>query len=249
MPWSRLPAELKNFAEELARVSATEDTGRALLSSHFKFLRQWKEGKLKSEVEGIPIPPPRNKGLHPTGVDVNTAYLQFEFELGDIGQQENWNGPAKADFQICVKGELHASHVSAELEDHWRVDTHQYKDDKGEPHPKVHFQRGGYAQEAFSKETAFIPGVDLPACTVGDCWRALMQCPGPRIALPPMCPILAIDFAVSQHDGALWGNLRRNGDYAQLVRAAQNRLWVPYFEGMTKPDHRRKWIGRICVDA
>jgi hypothetical protein len=247
MAWGRLPAELAELANQLRNEPSTERTADFIHTYRGKFESDWRKSKvLKSEAHGAPIPPPRNQGLHPTGCNVSEAYIQFEFHLGDITEDAGNVFPRQADFQVRVVGSLDLPGSLVELEDHWRVDTHLNAGagEPKEPHPHFHFQRGGYAQDWFAALDGFVPGKSLPS---RDSWRGLLQSPGPRIPLLPMCPILAIDFTIGQHDGLVWRRLRGVPEYLRIVQNAQMRLWSPFFDALSSPDIRRRWIGALLI--
>jgi hypothetical protein len=63
-----------------------------------------------------------------------------------------------------------------------------------------------------------------------------------------MCPILAIDFAISQHDGGVWRRLRAVPEYLGIVEKAQLRLWTPFFDALTSRQGRRRWIGPLIIE-
>jgi hypothetical protein len=249
MAWDRLPAELAAFAEQLHKERPTERTAEFIRTYAAKFDHDWRAAKtLKSEVDGAPIPPPRNQALHPTGCNVSEAYLQFEFHLGDIAEDAGNVFPQRADFQVRVLGTLDLPSSIVELEDHWRVDTHLYAGagEPREPHPYFHFQRGGHAQDRFAALDGFVPGRALPL-REAESWRGLLQSPSPRIPLPPMCPILAIDIAIGQHDVLVWRRLRALPEYLRIVQKAQLRLWTPFFEALASSKARKRWIGPLLI--
>jgi len=249
MEWDHLPRELDAFANQLRNEESTEKTSQFIYTYRQKFDSDWKTGRiLRSESDGAPIPPPRNQGLHPKGCSVLEAYIQFEFHLGDIAEDMENVFPQRADFQVRVLGTLDLSDSIVELEDHWRVDTHLYAGagEPREPHPHFHFQRGGYAQDRFAALDGFVPGKGLPR-REAESWRGLLQSPGPRIPLPPMCPILAIDFAIGQHDGLVWRRLRALPEYHRIVQNAQLRLWTPFFDALVSAQIRRRWIGPLLI--
>jgi hypothetical protein len=240
MAWGRLPAELAELADQLRNEPSTEQTADFIYTYRGKFESDWRTSKvLKSEADGAPIPPPRNQGLHPAGCNVSQAYIQFEFHLGDIAEEAGKVFPRQADFQVRVVGSLDLPGSLVELE-HLYAGVHEPK----EPHPHFHFQRGGYAQDWFAALDGFVPGKSLPS---RDSWRGLLQSPGPRIPLLPMCPILAIDFAIGQHDGLVWRRLRGVPEYLSIVQNAQMRLWTPFFDALSSPDTRRRWIGPFLI--
>jgi hypothetical protein len=135
-------------------------------------------------------------------------------------------------------------HCCADLEDHWRVDTHLEDIFKcKEPHARVHFQRGGHAQDGFTGRPRAIPGDDLPKHPNGQ-WISLLQSSGPRVPFLPVCPIIAIDYVIGQHDGLIHARLRADPDYAGIVARAQSRLWNPFFEGLAaSPANVKAWLG------
>lgn len=155
----------------------------------------------------------------------------------------------RAEIQVCVKGTLDIPEGKVNLEDHWRIDTHIF-DDRGtenqkpprEAHPLFHFQRGGHAQDAFMATPSFVPGAGLPAPTA-DPWCGLMQYPGPRVAVMPMCPTTAMDYVISQHNGPLWRRLRNIPEYSAIVERCQNRLWKLYSDGLADPIRRKNLLG------
>jgi hypothetical protein len=240
------------FAKALRSLPESQQTGRTLDMSLRKFERDWENSKsVKSEGEGIPLPPARDQGLHPRNCSIDKVILSFDFELGTPIDGGEWHCPKKAAFEVCVRGALETGECQIALEDHWRVDTDMYADqpEEGrEPHPLIHFQRGGDALYEFAQAPGFVPGPALPAPVNDHLWHGVMQIPGPRIPLPPMCPILAIDYAISQLNGVVWKKLRAKRDYQVLVADAQSRLWVPYFHSLTNVATRRKYLGRIMVD-
>lgn len=252
MSWN-LPQELDALAKALRGFDECAEASRALTNSFGRFNHDWRARKaVKSEDAGIPLPPVRDQGLHPRNSRVVTATLSFDFELGAPPDADRWQCPKKAAFEVCIRGELDTGRSVTSLEDHWRVDTDAYADDPKpgrEPHPLVHFQRGGLRLEQFSADPGFVPGAHLPEPTseVG-VWRGAMQCPGPRIPLPPMCPLLAIDFSISQLNGVIWRKLRGKREYQSLVAQAQARLWLPYFHSLSDASFQKRHIGRIMAD-
>lgn len=251
MTWN-LPQEMTLFVRALKEVAETQPTARILGQSLRKFEKDWEESKsVKSEGEGVPLPAPRDQGLHPRNCSIDNAILTFDFELGSPAKDQAWHCPKKSAFEVCIRGALETDNCQIALEDHWRVDTDKYADEpKGgrEPHPLIHFQRGGDALYDFSQHPGFVPGPALPVPVNDQLWHGTMQIPGPRIALPPMCPVLAIDFAISQLNGVIWKKLRGRRNYQTLIADAQKRLWIPYFLSLNDVASRRKYLGRIMVD-
>lgn len=244
MSWDTFADDLLLLAEELRKCEPTERTGERLLAIHGSLKHSWiMRRRMACQLQGIPLPPPRNHGLHPKGCEIHEADIQFEFELGNQFDQERI--PVLSSFQVCVRGIAAYDAHLVELEDHWRVDTHIFGNDSRESHPFIHFQRGGHAQTAFAGQPNFVPGPGLPEAR--DDWRALLQSPGPRIPIPPLCPLLAIDFVIAQHDGVVWAALRNSPEYLAIISRAQSRLWAPFFEGLAGEQFRRKWLGQLLV--
>lgn len=242
MNWSILPSEIEELADALQSQDETQDTAADLARDQAKYRATWSRS-LSVTTRGTPIriPPPRNQGLHPRLCQVGEAWIDFEFELA----ARDAALPKVADMQVRVKGLVDIHSGPVEVEDHWRVDTDRYvQSAPREPHPSFHFQRGGHAQDAFAAHPLFVPGDQLPA-PVGGFWRGLMQSPSPRLPIPPMCPVLMIDFALSQHDGNIWQRLRARADYARVIARAQTRLWNPFFDSLAHGAARRKWFGSI----
>lgn len=248
MSWDSITRELGLLSDFLARERDTRPTSESLKTYHGLFERNWRERrilKISDRDRGIPVPPPRNQGLHPVGSEVENAFLCFDFRLGE--DAHGW--PVRADFQVRITGVLNTDVSIVELEDHWRVDTERYATEGGvprEPHPHFHFQRGGHAQEEFAGDDGFVPGRALPP-REDRLWRGLLQAPSPRIPFFPMCPILAIDFTIGQHNGIVWQRLRAFPEYNKLIKNAQKRLWNPFLDCLADPKARRRWFGPILL--
>jgi hypothetical protein len=54
----------------------------------------------------------------------------------------------------------------------------------------------------------------------------------PRIPVPPMDPVLALDFAFSNFDGKSWRALRREREYRRVVFRSQQRYWRHYYASL-----------------
>ncbi len=249
MSWDRYPDEMVAFADELGSQPETEKAGEQITSESSRFAQTWAASRtLSTSSLGIELPVPR-RGLSPVGCNVERAWVTFYFR-----PDENEAGfPQQADFQMRVRGALVGNGFAVELEDHWRVDTHLYnivpqpgQPPPNEPHAKFHFQRGGNAQDAFTGQPGYVPGIDLPA-RQDDTWKALMSGDAPRVPHLPMCPIVAIDYALGQNDGTILRRLRSRPEYAAIVRSCQERLWVPFMESLGNPVNRRRWLGELVA--
>lgn len=239
-----LPDELERLSAVLRREPATQATADALDTNMGRFRSQWiKDRQMKGNQ--LPLPVPRNQGLHPNGCELQASYLDFQFEW-----KEEERTPWRAEYQVRVEGYLDAGGALFDLQDHWRLDTDMYAPSRRaaidgsanpskEPHPLFHFQRGGHAQDAFAAAD-FLPA---NPCTISGVWKGLMQSPGPRIPVIPLDPISAIDFCLSQNDGVIWRRLRNFPEYLDLVESAQTRLWLPFFAQLQDRKFRRSWFG------
>lgn len=244
--WAEVPGQLGRFASVLRRQNETRPTADYLLSQSGKFEADWNASRTLTAL-GIPLPLPRDQGIHPVGSEIQACYLNARFKAAPVSDE-----PIEAEFQVKVEGLLLAGDAMIELEDHWRIDTdvHATAGGKGnsegrEPHPCFHFQRGGHAQDEFAAAHGFIPGAHT---NLGDGpWKALMQYPGPRIASLPFDPILALDFCIAQNDGPLWRRLRDIPEYFTVVEEAQERLWRPFCDTLSTRDGRRRWLGGLAV--
>lgn len=250
MSWGEMPGQLERFAAVLRREGATRTTADFIDTQIGRFTSEWK-AKRTITAQRMPLPLPRNQGLHPVGCELQDCFVSFTYEASDDD-----GPPRRADFQVQVAGLLLAGDGLVELEDHWRIDTDVYAapaeaggDPEGqgsrEPHPIFHFQRGGHAQDAFAAQDGFVPGAqtNLGAGT----WRGLLQYSGPRIASLPFDPILAIDFCIAQNDGPLWKRLRNVPEYHAIIEELQDRLWRPFLEALAVRQARRRWLGPLVV--
>ncbi|HMG48842.1 MAG TPA: hypothetical protein VK614_15450 [Allosphingosinicella sp.] len=251
MSWAELPGELHRFADVVRREPATAATAEFLFGQSARFHQEW-QGHKAITATRMPLPRPRDQGLHPVGCQIEASYLSFEYVAGEQGKP-----PKAADFQVRIDALLVAGDALIELQDHWRIDTEPARDQAAggaagqltfegrEPHPFFHFQRGGRAQDSFARESGFFPSANTEI-REGE-WKALMQYPGPRIPSLPFDPLLAIDFCIAQNDGLVWRRLRSIPEYFSIVEDAQARLWTPFFNALAERTFRRKWLGPILL--
>jgi hypothetical protein len=257
MSWDDLPDELERLARSLGQHRETADTSGFIYTQLGRFRGEWHGARSLSAVKS-PLPLPRDQGLHPAGCILEAAFLSFHYTHTDESAF-----PERADFQVQIEGILYADNSITRLQDHWRVDTDQYAEQvttsgiagqagasansgsHRESHPLFHFQRGGHAQDAFASLPGFLPSKS--AAISGDDWKALLQCPGPRLPALPMDPTLAIDFCIAQNDGVVWRHLRETPEYSELIEGSQARLWKPFFSGLASREFRRRWLGSILL--
>jgi hypothetical protein len=238
--WGELPGQLERFAALLRRESETRPTAEFIVTQAGRFTAEWHSSRRVS-ADRMPLPLPRNQGLHPVGCTLQECSLNFRFEVAQDGE------PTRAEFQVVTEGLLDVDEALIELQDHWRIDSEpaDRPAEGREPHPSFHFQRGGRLQDDFCAQPGFVPSRGTPLGS-GD-WRCLMQYPGPRIASLPFDPILAIDFCVAQNDGPLWKRLRNVPEYYTIIEEAQTRLWKPFLEGLSDRAARQRWLGPLAA--
>lgn len=118
------------------------------------------------------------------------------------------------DVEISSINELGYKCMSA-----WHFDSHIHNESEhtethtAEAHPYFHFQHGGHKMETLAEQLG-----------------SVLLTSAPRLAFPPMDALLAIDFILSNFCGKDWQILRGDANYKSIVRAAQERLWKPYFK-------------------
>jgi hypothetical protein len=193
----------------------------------------------------IAVPIPRNQGIHPPQTLMTGAEMSFAFNIPTLDRPIEVED-LFCEVQVCVRGRLQLDVGVVALEDHWRIDTQEKPDAQKPPregHPLFHYQRGGHAQDRFAGEPGFVPGPAIPAAQHE--LRGLMQYPGPRIAVIPMCPTSALDLVISQHDGPLWRRLMGRPEYANTVERCHDRIWAMYL-GALADAKRRRVLLRAC---
>ena len=79
-------------------------------------------------------------------------------------------------------------------------------------HPLYHLEHGGFELSNLGQK-------------LGD----YMLVTGPRVGLPPMDAILAVDFIASNYSAKHWAELRNDPQYERLIRSAHSRFWAPYY--------------------
>lgn len=158
-----LPDELERLSSALRQEPEAAATADSIDTNLGRFRNQWTT-KLQVRGDAVSLPLPRNQALHPTGCELQAAYLDFQFEWKDEEEVLPW----RAEYQVRVEGLLDAGGALFELQDHWRLDTDMYaprrrqaeespSNPSKEPHPLFHFQRGGHAQDLFAAAD-FLPG-------------------------------------------------------------------------------------------
>jgi len=133
------------------------------------------------------------------------------------------------EFNILITGK-HPDNPKKEVISSWHLDRDETHDEEGKQefiHPCYHFQYGGrHMQDASDYGTGLI-------------------LESPRIAHPPMDAILGIDFVLTNYFSSSRLDFREEGDYSNLLRATQKRIWRPYAlalaEEWSKRSERNAW--------
>ena len=73
-----LPDELERLSAVLRREPATNATADALDTNMGRFRSQWLNNR-QMKASQLPLPVPRNQGLHPNGCELQASYLDFQF--------------------------------------------------------------------------------------------------------------------------------------------------------------------------
>jgi hypothetical protein len=254
---TEIVADLSHFAQTLDSLNDTAPLANALIAAMgsvrataYQRFTDDRGRKYRSiRLPNLPIVPPASDHVRPTQTKIISATIHLVYECyEDIDKKtkmgdDHLDRIRKAEFQVCIEGTVAFGKRTVLVQDHWRMDTHHYVGASSEPHPQFHFQRGGHAQDEFSAPNGFVPGeclVNVSPAGLG--LRALMQTSSPRIAAPPMDPISAIDFVISQHNGSTWRSLWAIPEYGILVRKAQDRLWQPYFTFLNDQTKRARLL-------
>lgn len=116
------------------------------------------------------------------------------------------------EFNIIITGK-HPDDPEKKVISSWHLDRDEENEAHGKQefiHPCYHFQYGGrHMQDASDYGAALI-------------------LESPRIAHPPMDAILGIDFVLTNYFNSSRLAFREEGDYSNLLRTAQARIWRPY---------------------
>jgi len=174
-------------------------------------------------------------GTVPSGITSFTIYLSHNFILNDekdFSKEDpfydditKFNGKDHRSFSFQINIQGHHRDDDDTYHCWWHLDRHI--PDGNNPkfvHPFYHFQVGG--NELETKNTGEI--VFLAA---------------PRIAYPPMDLFLGIHFVINnfynRKSYSFVDELLRNDDYVDIIKRAQERMWVPYFNAFKEgSDHR-----------
>ncbi len=122
---------------------------------------------------------------------------------------------------LAINIELVGRQGTKSLYNFWHLDRH-IQNSGGESaeymHPRYHIQNGG-------------SGVEHTINQGSDYGSALIIEP-PRLAHPPMDAVLAVDFVLTNFFPQTSHSIREDGQYRNLVRNAQARVWRPYAQAL-----------------
>lgn len=139
----------------------------------------------------------------------------FELDLGAAVSGRIVDGVIENSVNYTIKGFTAKKSPGAEVVTAWHFDLHQFSAGPTDScHPRFHWQFGGRELKAFTKQIS-----------------GILVTEPPRLFSPPLDPILAIDFLLSQFNGPAWNSLKREErSYLQIVRNSQELFWKPYVD-------------------
>jgi hypothetical protein len=107
-----LPAKMTRIADALRREPETRRTAEFIVVQSRRFLDEWKTHR-KLSAERMPLPLPRDQGLHPVGCQLHDCHLSFCYE-----ETDNSYLPDCVEFQVQIEGLLLAGSSLIEMQDH-----------------------------------------------------------------------------------------------------------------------------------
>lgn len=152
---------------------------------------------------------------HTIPQNVKNVNLKLTIKVsGDCEPGEKSDPFESLEFNIIITGK-HPDDPKKKVISSWHLDRDDAAAGEGDGkqefiHPCYHFQYGGrHMQDGSDYGTALI-------------------LESPRIAHPPMDAILGIDFVLTNYFNSSRLDFREEGDYSNLLRAVQERIWRPY---------------------
>jgi hypothetical protein len=209
-------AELERLAELLVNHGACSDPGPLYAAaSECRTLQQATWGcsleRLRFQIHDLPRVVPS---------EAYNVAVELSLELRGEPRDETFNGDplAKLELDILLTGDYKAEDETRKLLGCWHLDRDLRQAEDGVQqfmHPHYHLQYGGKRlwSSVQTGEMHFGSSLVLEA---------------PRIAHPPLDAILGVDFLLTNYFPADRLDIRGNGDYRNLIKASQERLWRPY---------------------
>lgn len=151
---------------------------------------------------------------HPEGISNLSLSLDVKV-VADFNDFKLIKDPYKhLEFNIVIKGNTYEDEKTKEFITSIHLDRHITSESDGEPedvHPIYHLQFGGRKLE---KEYR----------SFGD----FLIMDSPRIVHYPMDVILGVDFILSNFFSGYWRQMRREGEFMNILREYQEFFWKPY---------------------
>lgn len=152
--------------------------------------------------------------------------LELSLEIQGLCDAQEYEDPlSHLSLNIYLKGEFldidvnnHSIIKMAECA--WHLDKDSGKEEDGAQefiHPCYHFQFGGHHMNA----------------SIYD-FGATMILGSPRLAHPPLDAVLGIDFVLTNFMSASSLEFRNDGQYQNIIRRSQERLWKPYLGSLAQ---------------
>jgi len=118
------------------------------------------------------------------------------------------------EVNVVVRGTYTKELKSIELITSYHLDRHIEKSGDNSPeyvHPIYHFQFGGRKLDKKFKD-----------------FGSFLILDSPRIVHYPMDIVLSVDFVLSNFFPSQWKDLRKDGEYVNILREYQELFWKPY---------------------
>jgi hypothetical protein len=211
--------ELQTLAEILYREEIVSDSSfiynsAGSFSGEDKLSRQWRFEMSELEFVTIYANDTQLQDINPSSVKELSILLTIDsvakcVTAGDLSDPFTY---LQMDLEIRGKATgAGQAHVFCA----WRLDKQPHGQTGHFVHPLYHIQYGG--RKVWQQ------------CQTEEDYGRQLLLTSPRLAHPPLDPILAVDFILSNFFADKWAKLRCDaGDYIDLVREAQKRYWRPY---------------------
>lgn len=168
---------------------------------------------------------------HTIPQNIKQALLELTIKVSGDCNPGNLSDPFESlEFNILITGKR-SDEPKEEVISSWHLDRDEVDEEDGEQefiHPCYHFQYGGRHMQ----DARFDYGAAL-----------ILE--SPRIAHPPMDAILGVDFVLTNYFKSSRLDFRERGEYPNLLRAAQERIWRPYALALaqewTQRSERNPW--------
>jgi len=168
---------------------------------------------------------------HTIPKNVTDVLLELTIKVSGDCDPDNLIDPFESlEFNILITGKARPER-KVKVISSWHLDRDEVDEEDGEQefiHPCYHFQYGGQHMQN--------PSLDYGAALILE---------SPRIAHPPMDAILGVDFVLTNYFSSSRLDFREEGDYSNLLRTAQKRIWRPYAlalaEEWTERSERKRW--------